>query len=52
MKLMSSHLSLGYPNSLFPSDSPTKIEFPCLNTMRVTCSANLINISLIIRNEK
>ena len=48
--ILSSHLRLGLPSGLFPSDFLTKILYtPLLSPIRGTCSAHLILLDFITR---
>ena len=48
--MLSSHLRLGLPGGLFPSDLPTKTLYALLlSLVRVTCPAHLIPLDLITR---
>ena len=48
--ILSSHLSLGLPNGLFPSGFPTKSLYTTLlSAIRATCPARLILLDLITR---
>ena len=46
--ILSSHLGLGLPSGLFPSDFPTKILYtPLLSPIRAACTAHLIFLEFI-----
>ena len=48
--ILSSHLRLGIPSGLFPSDFPTKTpNTPLLSPIRTTCPAHLILLNFITR---
>ena len=48
--MLSSHLCLGLPSSLFPSGFPTKTLYtPLLSPVRATCSAHVILLEFITR---
>ena len=48
--ILSSHLRLGLPSGLFPSDFPTKTLYRLLLSLkRATCPAHLIILDFIIR---
>jgi hypothetical protein len=50
--IWSSHLRLGLPSGLFPSDFPTKTLYtPLLSLIRATCTDHLILLDLITRTK-
>ena len=50
LPILSSHLHLGLPNGLFPSDLPSKtLPMPLLSPIRSTCPAHHILLDFITR---